>query len=212
MGFHLDEVSCLRELSHAHIDEFINRRIQWRKTIQNRRNNGYRPHSTIMSRRWRDITEKTVEDLHKLTDVLLTTSFKFKLVVSMDQGYVYSNDLLLLEQLESMPELTQKTHTQAVINRDKNTIKRCNSQHAFRSYFKSVKLNSKQKDQLVDFLHHQKEHVRMSPSLTKWIDQPFNTVQDYFFIDYNTPTWVTMLSLVQPGIIRKTMHIVPATK
>jgi hypothetical protein len=57
------------------------------------------------------------------------------------------------------------------------------------------------------FLQGQDE-VRISPALAEWVDTPFNRTQDYFFVDYNAETWLTMLSLVRPGLIRKTVQIV----
>jgi hypothetical protein len=61
----------------------------------------------------------------------------------------------------------------------------------------------------VNFLANQ-PMVRLSPALTQWIDLKFTRTQDYFFIDYNTTAWLTMLSLVTPGLIRKTLQIIPA--
>jgi len=211
LGFHLDEVSCLRILDHAHIDDFIARRKQWREIAQQRWVHGLqKKHSVIMSRRWRDITEKTVEDLHAVASILLNHLAEFKLVVSANQGYVYSDNMDLLTQLHNMPELTSKTYTRAQINRPKNTIQLKNPQHTYRSYFKLCKLTALQKNQLVDFFINQQDQVRMSPALHRWLNLSLNRTQDYFFVDHNTESWLTMLSLVQPGIIRKTMHIVPA--
>jgi hypothetical protein len=211
LGFQLDEISCLRTLDHVMIDEFIERRKVWRDLAQQRwkksKKNSY---GTILTHRWKDITEKTVEDLHALAEVLLTSSEQFKLVVSASQGYVYTNSLQLLDQLDQLPELKHKTHTQAQISRPINTIQLKNSKHHFRSYFKAVKLDPQQKQTLGDFLLNQQTHVRLSPSLLTWITQAFNRTQDYFFVDYDTPSWLTMLNLVHSGIIRKTMHIIPA--
>jgi hypothetical protein len=67
-----------------------------------------------------------------------------------------------------------------------------------------------QKEHLQDFLFKQTENAKISPALQRWLDQPFNRVQDYFFIDHSTQSWLTMLALVNPGIVRKTMHIIPA--
>lgn len=163
-----------------------------------------------MSRRWKNITEKTVQDLHALAEALLNTSVDFKLVVSANQGYVYSDDLDLLEQLNNMTELTYKTYTQAEIVRPKNTIQLRNPRHQFRTYFAMCKLTAEQRYRLEEFLITQSAHVRLSPALSRWIDVSFNRTQDYFFVDHDTESWCTMLSLVQPGIIRKTMHIIPA--
>jgi hypothetical protein len=59
IGFRLDEVSCLRVLDHAHIDDMIERRKQWREIAQQRWVTGRQKHGIIMSRRWKDITENT---------------------------------------------------------------------------------------------------------------------------------------------------------
>jgi hypothetical protein len=210
IGFQLAEISALRELDHARIDDMIERRKQWREMAQQRWTNGQRSHGTIMSRRWRDITAQTQADLHTLADVLLTTPAPCKLVVSVDQGYVYTNELALINQLEAMPELSYKTLTQARISRPKNTIQLKNPRHEYRTYLRAIKLSAQEKQVLIDFLQNQQSHVRMSPGLKNWFDDPFTRTQDYFFVDYNTQSWLSMLSLVRPGIVRKTLQIVAA--
>jgi hypothetical protein len=208
IGFHLDEISCLRVLDHAYIDETIQRRKEWREIAQQRWVNGRQKHGIIMSRRWHDITEKTATDLHSLAQVLLKTTADFKLVVSVNQGYVYTNTVELIEQLDLMPELVHKTFSQAQVIRPKNTVQLKKSNHQYRTYLKLLKLTAQQKDSLSAFLINQSTHVRLSPALQQWLAQSFNRTQDYFFIDHDTETWLTMLSLVQPGLVRKTMHII----
>lgn len=210
IGFYLDEVSCLRVLDHAHIDDMIQRRKQWQEIAQQRWINGRQHHSTILKKSFRNITEDTVEDLHELAEVLLNTPVPFKLVVSLNQGYVYTNDLKLIDQLDLLPKLTYKTYTQAQVDRPKNTVQLKNPKYKFRTYLKFVKLTYEQKDHLMDFLYNQRNQVRVSPALQIWIDQPFNRTQDYFFVDHDSESWLTLLNLVSPGIIRKTMHIIPA--
>lgn len=210
LGFYLQEVNCLRVLDHAHIDDLIQRRQQWREIAQQRWLNYAGNLGTIIGRRHKDITEKTVEDLHKLAEVLLNTKYQYKLVVSINQAHVYSNDLELLEQLDALDILNYKTYGQAAVVRPKDTIRLKNSTHKFRTYFTLCKLTGQEKDMLGDFLTAQQNHVRLSPSLQRWIDQPFNRTQDYFFVDHDTQSWLTMLNLVRPGIVRKTMHIIPA--
>jgi hypothetical protein len=206
LGFSLDEATCLRELDHANIDELIQRRKQWQEVAQQRWING-RQNTTILSRRWKEITEKTVADLHSVADVLLTSTADFKLVVSVHQGHVYTNDLALLAKLDCMPELTCKTRTQAQIDRPENTIRLKKSNHNFRSYFRALHLSAQEKQQLVNFLNAQQDFVRTSPSMTQWTGQPFTRLQDYYFVDHDSKQWLTLISLVCPGIIRKTMQI-----
>jgi exopolyphosphatase/guanosine-5'-triphosphate,3'-diphosphate pyrophosphatase len=47
-------------------------------------------------------------------------------------------------------------------------------------------------------------------ALEAWLDDPFLRTQDYFFVDHDSEAWPTMLALVQPGVIRKTLAIVTA--
>ena len=209
IGFHLDELSCLRELDHGYIDDMIERRRAWRDIAQQRWQRSNNTFGNILTRRQKDITEKTVEDLHVLADLLLATPIDFKLVVSANQGYIYTNDCSLIDQLTDLECLTQKDYSRAVVTRPRNTIRLKNPKHQCRSYFKIAKLTDEQKIHLTGFLLNQKT-VRLSPALNEWIVGPFNRTQDYFFIDHNEMSWLTMLSLVRPGLIRKTMQIIPA--
>lgn len=209
IGFFLDECNCLRVLDHGNIDAMIERRKQWREIAQQRWVKGYQKHGTIISRRWNEITETTVENLHALAEMLLTSPTEFKLVVSVNQGYVYTNDTILISRLDRMPALVYKTYTQAQITRPKNTVKLKKSRYKFRTYLKTTNLTHQQKEHLENFLMAQCDHVRIGPALQRWIDLPFTRLLDYFFVDHDTETWITMLNLVVPGVTRKTMHIIP---
>ena len=209
VSFHLDEVSCLRELNHSYIDTVIERRKIWREVAQQRWVNNKQLGKSILTRRSKDITEETVANLHALTDILLRSRVDFKLVTSMSNAWIYTNDLDLLNKIDDIDFLIWKTYGQVKVDRPKNTIRLKNPKHAFRSYFKITKLTVEQKTHLTGFLLNQKT-VRLSPALDEWIVGPFNRTQDYFFIDHTEISWLTMLSLVRPGLIRKTMQIIPA--
>ena len=210
IGFHIDEASCLRELDHSYIDSMIERRIAWREIAQRRIGGSIvgHPGHTILTRRRKEITEQTVGDLHQLANALLTTFADFKLVVSVSNAHVYTNDLTLIDQLSELSGVTQKDYTRAVICRPKDTIRLKNPRHEFRSYIKRIKLTDEQKTHLINFLVNQPT-ARVSPALTTWLISKFHRTQDYFFIDHNGMSWLTMLSLVHPGLIRKTMQIIP---
>jgi len=209
ISFTIDEASALRNLDHTEIDLMIQRRREWRGMALQRWQKSNNAVGNILGRRRKEITDQTVEDLHALAELLLTASSDFKLVVSVNQGHVYTNDLILLDQLDQFDSLTHKSYSRASIARPRNTIKLKDPKHQFRSYFKLTKITNEQKNQLTSFLLNQ-HAVRLSPALTSWIDGSFNRTQDYFFIDHNEMTWLTMLSLVRPGLIRKTMQIIPA--
>jgi len=205
----MDEASSLRNLSHEEIDITIERRREWREIALQRWQRGNNTVGNILGRRRKEITDKTVEDLHALANILLTTASDYKLVVSVNQGHVYTNDLTLINQLDCLDFLEHKSYSWAQVNRPKNTVQLKTPRHAFRSYFKTTKLTAEQKTHLTGFLLNQPT-VRLSPALDEWIVGPFNRTQDYFFIDHNEMSWLTMLSLVRSGLIRKTMQIIPA--
>jgi hypothetical protein len=209
ISFTIDEASALRDLSHEEIDLTIKRRKEWREIAQQRWNKTssvFGKHN-ILSRRRKEITDTTVEDLHTLAEVLLVSSADFKLVVSVNQGHVYTNDLILIDQLDRLDFLTGKSYSRATINRPTNTIQLKNPRHQFRSYFKITKITQEQKDHLIAFLTNQ-QTIRLSPALERWTTVPFNRTQDYFFVDHNEMSWLTMLGLVRSGLIRKTQQII----
>jgi hypothetical protein len=171
----------------------IERRIMWREVaLQRVKNNKSSPY-TILARRHKEITAQTVSDLHELANLLLNTVGDFKLVVSVNEGHIYTNDLSLIELVSDLSGLTRKEYTRAVICRPKDTIQLKNPRHQYRSYIKRTKLTDEQKIHLTNFLANQST-VRISPALATWIDGAFHRTQDYFFIDHADMTWLTMLS------------------
>jgi hypothetical protein len=193
----------------------IQRRIEWREISRQRivgttRSGliGKQPYSMI-SRRHKEITEKTCSDLHQLAEVLLTSTSDFKLVVSVNHAHVYTNDLTLIDQLGDLSGVAHQDYSRAVVCRPRDTIRLKNPRHQFRSYIKRIKLTDEQKTHLKNFLANQ-HTVRISPALATWINGVFHRTEDYFFIDHADMSWLTMLSLVRPGLIRKTMQIIPA--
>jgi hypothetical protein len=135
---------------------------------------------------------------------------QFKLVVTVNQAHVYTNDLALIAQLQAMPALKYQTLSQAVITRARETVQLRRPRHAWRTYLRYIKITREQKQHLISFLQGQHTQVRLAPSLLSWMDQPYLRTQDYFFVDHDSEAWPTMLALVQPGVIRKTLAIVTA--
>jgi hypothetical protein len=200
--FRLDEVSALRaSLDLEEIDAALKRRSIWRERVRRRwpQNNFVRGHDAI--------TDQTREDLYAFADFLQQVTDPYKIVISMNQCWIYSNNPNLLERIGRLPFVNSTKFTESVVVRARNTVALKNPQHQYRSYFRAVKLTDQEKDRILSFLQEQKE-VRISPALYEWIATPFNRTQDYFFVDYNAETWLTMLALVRPGLIRRTVQIV----
>jgi hypothetical protein len=210
VSFHLDEVSALRELNHQYIDVIIERRRQWREISLQRWTNSVQSNKNIITRRAKDITDETVINLHALTDVLLRSRVEFKLVTSVSTAWVYTNDIQLLETLDELDFLIWKNYSEAVVDRPKNTIKLKEPKHKYRSYLKCVKLTDEEKTHLCNFFANQHGHARISPALLKWMGERWHRTQDYFFVDHDDESWLVMLSLIKPSMIRKTVELIAA--
>ena len=204
--FHLQDVDCLRTLDHAQIDRIIERKFIWRGALRGTDQSMIPGNSAPTPARMLP----DVDNLHTLADLLITSA-NFKLVVCASTGYVYTNDLTLIDTVSKSPGVCDTEHRRAVVCRPRNTIQLRDPKYQWRSYFRTSKLTAEQKTQLVNFLANQPE-IRISPALTRWIDLNLNRTltHDYFFVDYNDSAWLTMLSLVIPSLIRKTLEIIPA--
>ena len=214
VSFGLQEISCLRDqdLDPVRIGHMIERRREWRQIAQQRWTtlNKKGTNRSILTRRdYKEITDSVEQHLYDFADVLRTCAVDFKLVVSANYGWVYTNSVDLLQQLSELTMLDHKIYTRARVSRPKNTLKLKNSCYNFRSYFRTTKLTASEKTMLTNFLNNQTGHARISPALTSWCTTNFNRTQDYFFVDHADMSWLTMLSLVRSGLIRKTMQIIP---
>lgn len=209
VGFHLPEVSALKVLDHDYIDHTMVRRIEWVELSKQSWARVSKSHPLI-SKITRPITPDVIADLHCLADQLMSTTEPFKLVTSADQAWVYTNSTGLITSLTNNAALSQFRFTQAVIARPKNSIKLAKPSHTHRSYLKSCKISEQEKNTLITFLANQADNIRVSPAFAAWLATPFRRSQDYFFIDHTGENWLVLLALVKPGIIRKTMNIIPA--
>jgi hypothetical protein len=214
ISFQLDEISCLKNLDHDYIDAVIDRRRVWREVTHQRRATIHNiaqaktaVSQTILTHRIKEITPETVENLHDLANLLINTTTDFKLVTSVDIGWVYTNSIHLIKRLTENTAIKDKKYTKAIVDRPKNTVKLKNPKNTHRSYFKSIKISDTEKNNLKNFCNNHPD-IRLGPSLIAWFNMPYHRTQDYFFIDHNGESWLVMLALVHPGLIRKTTEII----
>lgn len=203
--FYIEEASALRDLDHGMIDNIIEARRKWRQIRHQRWQNKSSILASVLSKP--EIDDNCVKNLHDLADVLIKSKYEFKSVVSFNTMWVYSNDVPLLAEIGKLPYLSDHEFAKAVVSRPRDTVVLKNPTHTHRSYFKHSKLTALEKQQLSNFLKNNQSTVRISPGMLPWLDSGFLRTQDYFFVDYSEPTWLTMLNLVRPGLIRKTLQI-----
>ena len=196
----LKEANALRkELSHESIDRIIQRRRAYWATI---------PH-----RQHRVINQDDIDRLHRVCDFLLSDTDEYKLVFYYNHWLtIYTNSLALLDRVDTLDYIDIKNHSRVNVNRPRDTIILKNPKHTKRSYFREFAITNHEKDIITNFLTNQQDYIKISPGLRDWMKRGrlHNYVFDYFFIDYSDDQWLTMLSLVRPGLIRKTVKILQA--
>ena len=153
------------------------------------------------------ITDQTLNGLLLVADVLRSTKEDHRMVLNSDIIRIYTNSTDLLEQLSQLPVAEHQRVTKAVINRPRNTVILKNSPYQHRAYFKCAKITVEQKDNLMAFLENNQEHLRLSPAFAYWKQMPHTRLREYFFLDLHNDSHLSFLSLVCPGIIRKTVSI-----
>lgn len=192
--------------------------VKWYHTRQEFRRSNFLPKWLEDKPDDPEVAERKIETLTALAGFLKTHQDHVKLTISNSTGYFYNNDLGLVEQLiVSVPSLAyiDRPVRQALVAVPAGCISLRESQYAFRSYFSGQTVSPEKKQQLTQFLQGQSE-LRLGPALADWCAGKHrfwayrNTdyLDRHFFIDHNDMGIVTMLSLMQHHIIRKTVNIV----
>jgi len=84
-----------------------------------------------------------------------------------------------------------------------------NPQYAYRTYFKNQRLRHEDKERLAEFLKTQAE-VRTGPGFNDFLENwnNYHYVQQNHFVDHNDLGVITMLQLVCPIKIKKTLELI----
>lgn len=198
-NFKMTEMSALRELDHDSIDHVLDSRGQFR--------------SPNFGGSWRSqprspVAPESRKNCHEMCDFLLSQK-DYKIVVTMDWGYFYSNDLVRIREMEKFGYVTPLNIKQAVLDRPRGTLLIRNSQHEYRSYFKPGRISDQEKLSLESFLNNQ-ENIRMGPGLRDFFKRTnkYHYINDNFFIDHDGMGMLTMLGLVRAQCIRKTVKLI----
>lgn len=202
LKFLFTELSSLRERNH----DSIKRTLKSRSYLRSINFGGSWRYNNLVNN---NITSKTIDSCLNFCDFLNAIQQDFKLVISLDQGFMYTNDFDLVADLCEYQDVHGLELKQAIVDRPKNSIVIKNSQHNFRTYFKSQNLVGNQKEQLANFLENQAD-IRIGPGTRDWISRYrfSNYVADNYFVDHNDEAFLTMLSLVSPIKIKKTVTII----
>ena len=167
---------------------------------------------TVSLPRLDDISEPDQDKLRRVYELLQDTDAEYKLVVSQDHVRIYSNDIDFLENLQiNLPVYGQRF--QIFIDRQPGTLIRKRSRYQSRCYFRNRVLTIQQKTHLAQYLRNQQDHIRISPTMERWLDPAGSAVgqhrlREWFFIDYDDKHVINMLEIIISGVKGKTLDLI----
>jgi len=196
------EANCLRNLEQKRFDQAILNAKRWCQEIVS--------YAQLPSERW---TYEKEQALREARDCLLAETEPFKTVVSYNTVCIYTNHLVLADHLEA-DGFELRLVRQARLTKPANVVQLRESQYAYRTYFRERRINLEQRNMLANFLNSRRDTLRVSTALDNWVNSKFigyvrnhSYSRAHYFVDHDHPNEGTMLSLVMPGIVRKTMPI-----
>ena len=197
ISFVVQEASGLRQLDHAKIDQFVYNVRKWENTQ-------LRYKGTRMS-------DDCAATLHLMCAFFLAQTARKKIVIAGSMIYVYTNDVTLIKDICNLPWVVPSTTRVSTITLagTAGAITLKSPDHAWRTYFKNMYFPHAVGAAIRDFLQAQ-EGIRLSPALKKYWDRqkPPMFSLNYFFVDHDSASTMSMLGLIAPGLVRKTVPIV----
>lgn len=200
---HISEASCLRDLKLVRFEAAIRNAKYWSE--QDRFKQDFRS--------WSPTKENA---LRETRDILLEENGKYKSVVSFNVLSLYTNNRRLADRFAQLGNDGVHLHLvrQAVITKPAGVVQLQESKHGYRTYLRERKYSLDQRNLLLDFLQAREGTLRPCGALMAWLEaRPkyymanLNYSRSHYFVDHDHPNEGTMLSLVMPGIVRKTLPI-----
>ena len=202
LSINLIEASVFRGMTcydAEDIDQKIHVRRVWQSTYGT---HGKRMHA---------FTAKVVRDLHTVGEKLLVDK-KSRLVCWRNGFTLYTSDLEHIKSIVELDCARNPSLTSMTVNRPANSIELKNSKFSHRTYLKTYQIDLEEKQKIINLLKNHSANIRLSPSLQKYIDTKSKLTKMYwydnFFIDHNGKDILLLLSLVRPGVVRKTFDII----
>jgi len=200
---HISEASCLRYLQPVRFEAALRNAKHWSEHDR-------------FSQDFRSWSPAKESALRETREILLEENDKYKSVVSFNVLSLYTNNVKLADRFVQLGNPSVRLHLvrQAVITRPAGVVQLQESKHGYRTYLRERKYDYDQRQMLLNFLKSREGTLRPCGSLLTWLGtgrhrytiNP-NYSRSYYFVDHDHPNEGTMISLVLPGIVRKTMPI-----
>lgn len=159
-------------------------------------------------------TPNVIANIYAALNFFVAETEPFKLTLSGNWAYIYTNDSSLAKRLTSAcPAAKIRFVKQAEVSQPRDAVMLSQSKFAYRTYLRSMWVDDQQIFNLDSFFTAQSsDNVSPCKSLQRFVKSNLtyksHWVADHYFIDHNDPGYPLMLSLVVPRVVRKTLPIV----
>ena len=205
------EIGCIRRLDHKKMQSHIRVRMEY----EHSRNSHYQRYGEKFESKF---TTRCCDNLEGMRALLATETPPKKMVFFNNFLTVYTNNLGLHGRLMACDWIESVDIKRAELNLPPNTILLKNPQYQYRTYFRGRSLGKTQKARLATWVTTQGDDVSASKSLQAFLELDNRTnrvlrwrndvAESYYYIEHNSLQYETMLSMICPGMVRKTMPIV----
>jgi hypothetical protein len=168
-----------------------------------------------MSTNWRTpFTTEVLDSIESVRQLLVTESCPQKTVFGYNSNItVYTSNQRLIDAILRIAKGTV-TIRQAAVTRPRDTVELVDPTHKFRTYLRSTLVNNNSKQILANWVNAQGNAVRPGPALAYWLTnkrprwKQYDGTERYFFFDHDSKMYETMLSIVLPSSVRKTVELI----
>lgn len=194
-------IALNKQLSHTKIDAISNIFVLGGKT--------FGIPQRINQHRIKRITELN-NWLHKACNYFITHRADIKLSFCRRHVQLYTNSEIIPYEMVHDKQFTVSKITKIEIDRPRNTIYGHHSSDSeVRCYLKTTKDVVNTKGNLIKFIDANAQNIKLSPCLQRFVDTEWRrSIRPYYFIDLADYRLTSVLQLMVPGILRKTLGIV----
>jgi len=136
-----------------------------------------------------------------------------KLQFFRDKVFIYTNNQHHLNELNDLNVYVDLSVTEINLDRPRDTVKARYPGFIVRAYLRPMHITHNQREALTNFITTNESEIRTNVGLERFINLDpkrynYYTLRDYFFVDLRDERLLSVLELMCPGLVRKTVDII----
>jgi hypothetical protein len=150
--------------------------------------------------------------LHELVDLasqLTQLGTEFKRVCGWDTMHFYSNNAGLFDRLSKLAEMQVTDYRTAKVTLEKNKLLLKNPRYKYRSYCREFRVDIEKSQEFLQFVICRGDYLNLDSGTIRRLttNRYYYPFARHSYIQHNSLMDITMIEMVLPGLIRKTMTV-----